>query len=263
MNLSQIPFMGFYYSWYDREIDLQIEAAAENRLETDPRGIPPHLKDKLNDIYQSCFSVNRCYPEISQKYVKEFNAWFLDEYEIDLGLKFESLQSPKCYNFETDRIFAWIDDAALPALEKLTEGRFGKWLYERMRARDGFIPHYSNSLTQWYEEKAFEDWDFNQLGLLLEFLFEGEGNDNAFSVFEEMFEPIFLAVSNAFDYDEIDVRIHEMLIEDAQKQWEKEQVKEQEDALYGDAREFPVNIDNARLYVEKYEELNHLKREVA
>ena len=163
--LVQIPFSGFYCSVWDSLIDGAIESEIEwynkeNRTE------------KTSDDFE--FDYRAIFEKIAKKYCFYWGNQLNDSIlfntgeSFDISFKFESLQSPKYYNFETDRIFAYCDFEKFKELYNyLAKYGFKEWLWERMKPRSGFIPHYSNCLEDWGD---IETWDYNQYGLFLEWL---------------------------------------------------------------------------------------------
>lgn len=256
-QIINVPFPGFYCSWYDQEIDREMENAVEGYIESDPRDIPKELKDEVLGIFQRNFNLAVCHNRICKDYVKAFNEWFEEKYELDL--EFESMTSPKYYNFETDRLFAFISEEKVQALFDLARPDLDAEIKRRFTSRDGFISHYPNSLAYWPTDLA--DWDHNRLGTLLTALFSREEDDD-YEVFQELCdsECFACAVDASIDWPGFNADVHEFLMEKAREEWEKEGLREYEEQLYGDARVFPDSrITNVRLYVQKYEELNHLR----
>jgi hypothetical protein len=152
-RIATVPFAGFYNSWHDSELDHALDMIA-----SDPSGCHPYeeIRDRLFD------HVN--WQQVHETYARKYCQAFGEEYGVDL--KFESLSSPKYYNFETDRIFARISDEEvrrlfdavdLKALEKLIRDRF--------TSCSGFISHYPNTLEDWGD---LDTWDHNQVGTLVE-----------------------------------------------------------------------------------------------
>lgn len=258
-QIINVPFPGFYYTWYDQEIDHEMENAVDGYIESDRRDIPKELREEVLDIFQSNFRLNVCHNRICADYIKAFNEWFEDKYELDLELEFESMSSPKYYNFETDRLFATIDEAKVQALFDLARPKLDAEIKRRFTSRDGFISHYSNDLADW--PKHLNLWDHNELGTLLTALFSHEENHD-WEVFEMIYEDSTFseAFHQAMQWRYVDDCVHELLIDRAREEGRKEGLREYEEQLHDDARVFPGSrITNVHLYVQKYEELNHLR----
>jgi len=129
-----IPFAGFYGSAHDAQLDY----AAQSMFSDDQGDANRGLVERLT---YSC-----SWHDVQKSYA----ARFVEEYCEAVGFEacFESMQSPKFYNFETDRIFV-----TLAATE------------ERHTSRSGFISFYTSDWRQWGE---VETWDHNQLQTMIE-----------------------------------------------------------------------------------------------
>lgn len=153
-KLSTIPFSGFYESLHDSALD-----DALNDIFRDDRGIE---NDEL--VYRAWDSAD--WSTIRELYAKEYAENFAREFEIE-ALEFESIKSPREYNFSTDRIFCYIDYSELCGIIKtFNPAEFSAFVRERFTSRDGFISFYPAELTEWGK---IETWDHNQCGTALEF----------------------------------------------------------------------------------------------
>ena len=160
--IINIPFEGFYESKHSGELDSIEERYVEWEVE---RGSELSAAE-LHDLIYRTANYSLAFDHIARAYVEYFNDYIKEEYEIDLELKFESMTSPREYNFETDRIFCHIsqekaqllfDSTSTPALRMAIQDRF--------TSRSGFISSYPNRLENW--PISIEEWDHNQLGTLL------------------------------------------------------------------------------------------------
>lgn len=137
----QLPFSGFYHSIHDMYIDNHIEYELDylaNELDyTDEQ------MDVINDrFYMLDYAPVR--KAICEHYIQAFNAVFYDEYNIHLDLEYSQLISPKFYNFETDKLYALIDESIYDEVTALiNEYDFKAMLKEKFKCRDGFIPFQS------------------------------------------------------------------------------------------------------------------------
>lgn len=87
-------------------------------------------------------------------------------HEIGVNMEFESLWSPREYNFMTDRIFAEIPQEEVSRIFSATDrGKLAEAIREQFTSRDGFISFYSASLGDW--PKDITQWDHNQVETLL------------------------------------------------------------------------------------------------
>jgi hypothetical protein len=151
---TTIPFSGFYYSVHDQELDYILEQCFSN-----------DCGDVYNSLAQSAHD-NADWFSIHSGYAKLYTEAFAKEFELET-VKFKKLDSPKYYNFETDRIFCEINISEVNRLyktvcKKVLEDR----IQERFTSRDGFISFYPNELAKW--PNKLEDWDINQVGTLIE-----------------------------------------------------------------------------------------------
>jgi len=160
-----IPFCGFYCSIYDNEFD----SAAQNLVE--------HLADEIGAsveaIAKELWSIaqwDSARDKVGRLHVAVFLEKFSDLVEIDIlsGHKFAALQSPKYYNFATDRIFARIDfDAVQQIFDAVQHATLEAVIKSRFTSYDGFISHYSNQIDVWFE-KPLAQWDCNEVETLLQ-----------------------------------------------------------------------------------------------
>lgn len=151
--LTTIPFAGFYDSVHDAELDDQLERTFSDR----DSGC--HVNEKL---------VNHAFDAIDWaavhlKYAQAYCENFAEEFKIKL--KYESMSSPREYNFGTDRIFATISEREVRRIRKATgEEILRKFAADRFTSRSGFISHYSPDIDEW---GGIAKWDHNQVGTLI------------------------------------------------------------------------------------------------
>lgn len=158
--LTTIPFQGFYHSIYDSELD-QVQEYSLESLAEEYKTTPQIIADAL---YKAA-DYRKAYLYIAEQYVDHFNDYLKAEYELDLNLTFESLQSPREYNFETDRIFCEITSEALHKLrEAVSDPALRQAIRDRFTSRSGFISSYDNDLDDWNPD--ISTWDHNEIGTL-------------------------------------------------------------------------------------------------
>lgn len=145
--LTVIPFSGFYHSIHDEEVDSALESMFQ-----DSSG---NANDALTMRAFDCVD----WQLAQTAYAKHYAGGFADEFEIE-GLTFESLNSPREYNFTTDRIFVNIPRQAWARIiRKTSRDYLEKTAREMFTSRSGFISFYSNDWKAW---GAFSTWDHNQ-----------------------------------------------------------------------------------------------------
>lgn len=149
--LTILPFSGFYESLHDGNLDDAIE-----RMFADTNG------DVLPGMTEHAIS-NCNWRQVHEAYAKDYTERFAIEHEV--ALVYESLHSPREYNFTTDRIFATIELAEVERMfNEVDIDRLEEFVKETFTRRSGFIPSYSNDVHSW---GPLDKWDANQVGTLL------------------------------------------------------------------------------------------------
>lgn len=201
-KITTIPFAGFYESIWSEGIDRAEEIHLEH-LEQE-EGV--EIKVSSDAIWKAS-DYGAMYNYVARKYVDYLNDYIKDEFDLDLDLKFESMQSPREYNFETDRIFCFISPEKVQELRaKVSDADLDAAIKQRFTSRSGFISSYSNDLAQW--EPNVENWDHNELGTLLVALL-GEGGDWEDDIYEDMHEVFSNAFDNCVDWAKFDELVEE------------------------------------------------------
>jgi len=187
----RLPFEGFYNSKYSDTLDSCEEQDAEHFAELDEYEQPKELRLSANDyaeIFFKCADYSAAYQATARIYVDAFGIWASELLGFDLGLEFESMDSPREYNFATDRVFAYVDSSVVERLlDKNREDGFEalrKRIKDTFTSYDGFISHYSNNLETW-TANHLNLWDHNELCTLLEsaLLVAGADEDWQWEVF--------------------------------------------------------------------------------
>lgn len=144
----QVPFSGFYHSIHDAYIDSHIEYELDY-LEGKLEELDAELgyKDEQLDIIKDRFYMMDYAPirkAVCEHYINAYNAVFYDEYDIHLDLEYSQLISPKFYNFETDRLYALIDESIYNDVTALINNEdFKAMLKDKFKAQSGFMPFQS------------------------------------------------------------------------------------------------------------------------
>ena len=113
-----LEFGGFYHSWHSDRIDNDINMFDYDWEEID------YKKTHTNYCKGLLESVNN---------------------ELDMNLEFVELDSPREYNFTTDKIITSIPQEEFADLkqEYINDPKFVDWVSEESRSRDGFSSFYS------------------------------------------------------------------------------------------------------------------------
>ena len=171
LKSTTIPFSGFYNSLHDSQLDNALESIFSN----DRCDVYKSLMDKAFDSID--------WRNVHTEYSKEYTSAFASEFNLST-LVFEDLDSPKYYNYATDRIFCKIELSEVQDIfNRVDKVALNKHIKQRFTSCDGFISHYKNSLEAWPSDLA--DWDHNQVGTLLEVLAAQESNGE-FESFREV-----------------------------------------------------------------------------
>jgi hypothetical protein len=150
MKLTTVPFSGYYESLHSQALETALE-----QMHQDDQGNPTPDYEKAQE------SLN--WRQARIEYAKVYTQDLADL--AGISIEFESLQSPREYNFETDQIFANITEEDIQKL--YTETRDLRTLArERFTSRDGFASFYSPDIDTWPKDPT--TWDHNHLGCLLQ-----------------------------------------------------------------------------------------------
>jgi hypothetical protein len=152
MLLAVLPFTGFYGSQHDAELDYAMKATFSND-QGDPN---PGMTDRVSD---ACH-----WSAVHRAYAKEFAESFCEKVGIHRA-RFESMDSPKFYNFETDRLFIELPlEEAQRIMHETSTASLDQVAGERHTSRSGFISFYSPDWKTWGDVTS---WDHNQLQTLV------------------------------------------------------------------------------------------------
>lgn len=153
MLTAALPFAGFYGSQHDADLIYALKAMFCNDQGDSCPGLTAHVSDACD------------WPAVHHAYAREFAAAYCEEAGID-GARFESMDSPAFYNFETDRVFIKLPpEEARRMLRTTSPASLDRVARNRHTSRSGFISFYSANWCTWGE---VEGWDHNQLKTLIE-----------------------------------------------------------------------------------------------
>jgi hypothetical protein len=191
-KLITIPFSGFYNSIHDAQLDQTLEY-----MFSDDYG---HINEGLRDRAFDCVAWKQAHIDYSKEFVYQLSQL------IDIPLEFESLRSPKFYNFETDRIFAFISEESIMYMwSKIDRDKLQQLIHDRFTSCSGFISHYPNDLDRWSEDLL--TWDHNELGTLLECYINDQHDDLDYLIMSKMDDKTFSIISANMTNDKAN-RLH-------------------------------------------------------
>ncbi len=174
-------FPGFYESILSSAMDRHQEMEAYNMAEREaseeyyPEDYQPeHLRISAAEycqLFLDCTDYQKTHIKLSQFWCEAFDYWCKDNLGTPAkSFEWESMTSPREYNFETDRVFAWVPTSVVELLferSKAAEHKvLAKVIKDTFTSYDGFISFYSNDLDKWLENPLSE-WDHNELGTLI------------------------------------------------------------------------------------------------
>lgn len=152
MRSTTIPFSGFYESWHSEEIDDVLV-----QLFDDEDGNPNW--ESYEDLCSTC-EWSKVFLEYAKTYTKEFADLF------DVKVAFMKVESPREYNFTTDRIIAAIELAEVRRLWKAVPKSI---LYEKSKERHTSYPGFHSFYDpEFVHNTPLPEWDMNMVGTLLE-----------------------------------------------------------------------------------------------
>lgn len=144
--IIRIPFQGFYQTPIQDELDMQAEYF--------------ELQEEVIDWLETR-------GEAAKTYAKE---WL---HQKGLWGKFDSLVSPREYNFDTDVLLIKFTPAALLEIKtdalRDNHGEFRVWVFDNCKSYDGFISFLPNILQNWPDQ-----WEEKHYAAALSFLDEGD-----------------------------------------------------------------------------------------
>ena len=162
-------FPGFYNTIFEPCKDMEIESLYEARKEN---GFP----DDTIGFEHYKFDYTEYEQQIAKNCCKAIETELKDNKLVD-SIKFESVQSPREYNFENDSINCTIsisDENIKAIVNLLLENKelFAKYLKDNYTSYDGFISFFPNELDKWLEMTNIETFQENPhvLASLFEFI---------------------------------------------------------------------------------------------
>lgn len=151
--LTTIPFSGFYNSVHDSECDYALE-----QLFSDANG------NALGGAFEDAWDAVK-WSRVHEQYAKAYAEQFAEEFKLG-KIRFDELNSPREYNFTTDRIFVHVGRAAVRRIWRAVDReRFAAHCRDAFTSRSGFSSFYDPDYREW---GYVDTWDHNQLGALLQ-----------------------------------------------------------------------------------------------
>jgi hypothetical protein len=196
--IATIPFQGFYDSLYSHAIDSEMENSIDYYYKE--YELTEAQRDTLANGYLEK-NTSEFYYNVSKDYAESFIYEIERETGLSLNARFESMESPKEYNFQTDRLFIELPEASAVAFVNYIlanhKEELEKLIAQRFTSRSGFISHYDNTLEAWGDPS---EWDYNQLGTCFE-IFEYLEDEiyDSYNIYESISNGLADTLSDAAD----------------------------------------------------------------
>ena len=158
-NVARVlDFPGFYESTLSAALDDAEQMEHYNLLEDHPE-----LDDTaVGEAFYEHSTYQTGFDHIARAYVEWLNH-VLDDTGVVLA--FESMTSPREYNFTTDALYVTVNDP-LRMLMGTRPASLNAVIEEQFTSRSGFISFYPCDPAEW-RAKPLSEWDHNELGALL------------------------------------------------------------------------------------------------
>ena len=197
---STIPFDGFYESFISADIEHQIGQQIEWDCDI------YNLNESEEEIlYNNYLTVNTSY--FYNQIAEDYTNFYIDALNeklkgFTLKATYKCFESPREYNFETDRIFIEIEENHAIDFIKYIIKNYKKELENTIKQRftscSGFYSYYKNSLDLWTQD--YSEWDHNQIGTCFE-LFDFD----ELYFYESLSETIIFNLGNTLGQEGIDL----------------------------------------------------------
>lgn len=215
---TTIPFMGFYDSIWSSGLDDAEQQLAEH-LTGDPEADAGDGVDGFRglSVQDVCSALYWCisYPVARLAIARGWAETFAHVVDKNCGwptrLRFEVSDSPREYNFTTDRIFMTLPRATVRRMRKECDNAtLVRVCRERFTSRDGFVSFYANNPYEW---GPLDRWDHNQVSALLSAWMETrEIEVSEEDCYGEMYEngAFGSAIDSAYVMDELRAKVAEL-----------------------------------------------------
>lgn len=215
---TTIPFMGFYESIWSQGLD-DAELYLAQSLTGDPEsdcgeGVDGFRGLSVQDVCSAlfwCISYPVADLAIARGWAETFAHVVNKQCGWDTRMRFEVMDSPKEYNFTTDRIFMTLPRATVRRMRKECDTTIlVRVCRERFTSRDGFASFYANNPYEW---GPLDRWDHNKVAALLDAWMETRGIEvSEIDCYYEMSSNgVFdIAIDSAYVMDELRAKVAEL-----------------------------------------------------
>lgn len=182
-------FHGYYDSLFDPEdnfVEYETNMSLEEKKEHYPAVFNEGVtEDFFDEYFWECLTNRAAAMEAVSEYICEALKR-IDPIGVIKAIEYESLSSPKFYNFSNDSINCKITFDQKILQEYINENieAFTKFIEDRYTSRDGFSSFHSNDVEDW---KNLDDLGEHSTGSVLEFVFINEYKDKANDPWVELY----------------------------------------------------------------------------
>jgi len=173
---TTIPFSGFYNSIHSDAIDSEIEYELE--YFTTEWEKSDDNADYYLALQNEKIDYSNVYMNYAREYAEDFISFVNDYLDLNIKMQSFSLDSPKYYNYDTDRIFIDISFADAKSVYDYVTNNYPNMLKqnvsETFTSHSGFISSYPNEVSEWGD---LSEWDHNQIGILFYTLMKEQDMD--------------------------------------------------------------------------------------
>jgi hypothetical protein len=158
-NKIVVNFGGFYNSIHDELIDSMLDSYYQDE------------EGNILDYYSLDIPYKTIFDKYSKFYINSFSGWLFDNFDLCINLRFSHLNSPREYNFNTDKIIAFISKSDEFKLLKhfRNDAGFLEYLKKATRSYDGYISFYDYESALKNQDGVLSDYltqylcnEFNQ-----------------------------------------------------------------------------------------------------
>lgn len=188
-------FVGFYNTNYINDEEILWY------LFDSPYSVPDEIKEWIdNEVYQY-IDYSKLYEETAKVICNAIGEFMVNE-ELIQSFEFETLVSPREYNFVNDSINIKVECDVQKLIDFIKNNfweEFKEEIEKTYTSRDGFISYYENDAEEWLT--TFKEDSDHKLGHLLEFVIAVGGEFKEDLLYEKTGEEIF--ISCFINYEEL------------------------------------------------------------
>lgn len=227
--IVNVPFFpGFYESDLSGALDIAQEREVEYNEERESSQEyhpdtfwPEELRLtgwQYGEPLSDCTDYSAAYEAMARDWCESFDNWAMENIDTPANtFVFESMTSPRFYNFETDRVFCTVPLAVMESLwQGIDRDKLQAVIERRHKSRSGFISFYDSDIESWLE-KSPADMDHNELGTVLvaamvQAVFDDD-SDLQWQICEPILENDYEYLHKHCDWQKLESKLRELRVE--------------------------------------------------